>query len=148
MDQKHFKGWIKHWDFILIDLILLQVCFVMTSWLLKGVRNPYLNERFQVMAIVLTLSQLLVILFSSHYRGIIRRQWTEELLAIFFYGLEITLLVTFLLFILKRSEEASRLLIGLTVLFFVILDYPLKQLNKWRILHFAASSKRSGRSSW
>ena len=28
MNRKHVKGWMKHGDFIIIDIILLQVCYM------------------------------------------------------------------------------------------------------------------------
>ena len=34
MNRKRAKGWLKHWDFILLDIICLQLCFMLSYWLM------------------------------------------------------------------------------------------------------------------
>ena len=46
MNRKHTKGWLKHGDFIIIDIILLQFCYVIAFWMIHGVGNPYESEAF------------------------------------------------------------------------------------------------------
>ena len=89
MNQKHLKGWLKHGDFILLDILCLQLCFMLGFWLVHGYGNPYRTDDYQLQAIVLVLSQLVVILFANNYSGILRRKRFDELLAVLQYILEI-----------------------------------------------------------
>ena len=41
MHKKEIRGWLKHIDFIVLDLVMLQVCFVLSYWLWLGFENPY-----------------------------------------------------------------------------------------------------------
>ncbi len=134
MNRKHTKGWMKHGDFIIIDIILLQFCFVIAYWLIHGISNPYASESFQELAILMSAGQLLVILFSSHYRSILRRGSINELIAIIIYSVEILGLALIFLFSVKKSSEYSRLQVFITLGLFVILDFIAKQLNKVRVL--------------
>ena len=134
MNRKHTKGWMKHGDFIIIDIILLQFCYVVAYWLIHGISNPYASEAFQELAIIMSVSQLLVILFSSHYRSILRRGSISELIAIIVYSVEILAITLIFLFSVKKSSDYSRLQVFVTLSCFIILDYVAKQLNKKRVL--------------
>ena len=101
MNRKHTKGWMKHGDFIIIDIILLQLCYVISYFLIHGISNPYASESFQELALLMTAGQLVVILFSSHYRSILGRSSINELISIFIYSVEIlavTLIFLYALF--------------------------------------------------
>ena len=63
MNQKSLKGWMKHWDFILIDIICLQLCFAVAFRLRIGYGSPYSDARFQFQPLLLLVSQLLVVFF-------------------------------------------------------------------------------------
>lgn len=144
MNRKHLKGWLKHGDFILLDILCLQLCAVLSYWALHtGVLNPYEARPFQFQVFLLFVSQLLVIVFTDSYGGILRRKRFDELVAVLKYMLEILALVLAFLFVFKITGELSRLQMGFTSLFFVIADYMLRQLNKWRIFKTGANRKRS-----
>jgi len=124
----------KHGDFIIIDIFLLQACYILTYWILHGISSPYKDDTYQYLALLIFLSQVIVILFSSHYRSIIRRKGTEELIADLVYALEIMTITLVFLFSVKRSSEFSRLLVFITTGMFWLVDFCLKQLNKKRII--------------
>ena len=134
MNRKHTKGWMKHGDFIVIDIIILQLCYLLTFWLFHGITSPYTNDTFQYLALLMFLAQVIVILFSSHYRSIIRRKGVEELIADLVYTIEIMAITLIFLFAVKRSSEFSRLQVFVTAGMFLIIDFGMKQLNKKRII--------------
>ena len=134
MNRKHTKGWMKHGDFIIIDIILLQLCYVLAYFLIHGISNPYAAEAFQELALLMSAGQLLVILFSSHYRSILGRKSINELIAIVLYSVEILAITLVFLFSIKKSSVYSRLQVFLTLASFIFLDFIAKQLNKVRIL--------------
>ena len=134
MNRKHTKGWMKHGDFIILDILLLQACFVFTYWIFHGISSPYANGNFQYLAILMFMGQVVVILFSSHYRSIIRRKAIDEIIAIAIYSLEIMAVTLVFLFMVKRSSQFSRLQVFVTTGMFWLVDFCVKQLNKKRIL--------------
>ena len=143
MNKKHLKGWLKHGDFILLDILCLQLCFMLGFWLVHGYGNPYGTDDYQFQAVVLVVSQLVVTLFASNYAGILRRKRFDELLAVLKYILEILVVALFYLFVAKKSATASRLQVGFTSLFFVVLDYLFRQLNKRRIFRSGVNKRKS-----
>ena len=142
MNKKHLKGWLKHGDFILMDILCLQLSFVLGYWLNHGYGNPYRNDAYQYQAFVLLLSQLIVILFANNYRSILRRKRFDEALAVGKYMIEIMIAALIYLFFVHNSSEVSRLQVGFASLLFLALDYPLRELNKKRIFRFSTAVKK------
>ncbi len=139
--RKRTKGLIKHWDFILLDILCMQAAFVASFWLFHGFHNPYRIQAFQYQAIVLFLSQLLITAFAKNYGGILRRKRFDELLAIFQYILGTVLLAILFMFLTHNSAIASRLQIGFTAVFFLLFDFIARHLNKLRVIRSSEGEK-------
>lgn len=120
-------------DFILIDILCLQASYVLSYWINMGIQNPYDVSRYRYQAFVIFVSQIVVILFSNNYHGIVRRSWFDEILSTFTYILEIFVISLVYLFAVHWVGAASRLQFGLTSLLFFIIGYGLRQLNKLRL---------------
>lgn len=136
------KGLSKHVDFILLDILCLQLCFVLSYWVKNGYGNPYENQTYQYQALVLQMSQLIIILFANNYQGILRRKRFDELVAVLKFTLEILIIALVYLFLIHRTGVVSRLQYGFTSVSFLLLDYLLRQLNKRRILSGSGSNGR------
>ena len=67
MYKRKANGWLKHWDFILIDLIVIQVAYVL-SLLFAGYISLYKTSLYWNMAIILEAINLIVILVFSSFR--------------------------------------------------------------------------------
>ena len=80
MNKKHIKGWLKHGDFIVLDILVMQLSFILGYWARYGLENPYAKEAFREQSMVLLFCQIFVILFFNNYEGIIRRKKSEEFL--------------------------------------------------------------------
>lgn len=130
MNKKHVKGWAKHWDFILLDIICLQASFLLAYWLVHGLHNPFLNPVFRSLAVLLFVSQLLVILFSGNYSGILRRSKYEELYAVLKFSVLVLALATVYMFTVKVAAQFSRLQTGLTMTFYFVADWILRVVLK------------------
>ena len=58
---------------------MLQLCFVLAHWIIIGVHNPCKYEAFRLLAAVLFMSQLFVTVFSTNYKGILKRGRLDEI---------------------------------------------------------------------
>lgn len=142
MSTRSLHGWLKHWDFILLDIFCLQACYILCFRILYGSWNPYAREQYLFHATVFAFSQALVILFTDNYHGILRRKRFDEMLAVFrIIGYTLIIAIGFL-FILHRSAEISRLQTGGTALLFLVIDYFLRQFNKNRVMAMQADDRK------
>ena len=61
MYRKDSTGWIKHVDFIILDLICLQVAFVLAYALSGYGANPYQLILYRNMAVFMEVADLVVL---------------------------------------------------------------------------------------
>ncbi|MBR3367574.1 MAG: sugar transferase [Lachnospiraceae bacterium] len=146
MHERKLEGWLKHWDFTLLDLIFLQVCFVLSYWLTKGFGNPYRIVLYRYQAIVLVFCQALVVLFTDSYKNILKRSLYQEIFATFRYMTYVMLIDLVYLFLVHQISLISRLHTGTMVLMFFFVSLGVRQLNKLRLLK-TRSNVRTGRRS-
>ena len=147
MNQKPVKGLLKHADFIILDLIVLQLCFVLAHWIIIGVGNPYNNDVYRLLAVVLFMSQLFVTVFGHNYKGIIRRSRLDELFSVIKYTIFVMAVALVFLFVIHQAGAVSRLQTGVTLALFIPLSLLERTINKKLIFSFSTDGvKREGRS--
>ena len=82
MNQKPTKGWFKHADFIILDLIMMQISFALAYWCIhREIENPYAVESYRYLAVVFAFSQIASALFTRNYSGIVRRGYYKEIIS-------------------------------------------------------------------
>ena len=133
MLKRQDQEWMKHWDFILVDILCLQVSLIIMSYIRRGVWIPYTDHALAFQAAVLTLCQLAIMPFTGSYHGIVTRSFPYEIWKVFKFALSTFLLALLYLFISKHTDDASRLMIGWSLVIYVFLDIIGRTLNKKRI---------------
>ena len=132
MNSKYSNSLLKHFDFILLDIICLQVCYIFSFWINRGYGNPYADNAYQYQAVILFAGQLVVDIFFNNYSGILRRSAYDEAIEIIKYLFKIIVIALFYLFIVHRSNVASRLQFGVTSVLFFFIGLAARQLlKKW-----------------
>ena len=65
MYKKSSSGWLKHFDFIVLDMLCLQLAFVLAYILRIGLSNPYETEIYRNMTIFLMFADVVIIFFGE-----------------------------------------------------------------------------------
>ena len=78
MYRRQTSGWLKHLDFIVLDLFCLELAFVLAYWVRIGWSNPYANQLYRSMAIMLLLMDVAAIFFGNVYSNILARGYWKE----------------------------------------------------------------------
>ena len=73
MYKKSSKGWLKHSDFILLDLICLQAAFILAYLLRHRTGSPYESQLYLNMAIFLELADVVVLFFFETFKNVLKR---------------------------------------------------------------------------
>ena len=79
MYQTEKNGWWKHWDFILLDLICLQISYIIAFMIRHGMIMPYRWYEYRNMGLIIALIELCASFFLENYKNIVRRGYFEEL---------------------------------------------------------------------
>lgn len=71
MYRKKSKGWYKHKDFILIDLMCIILSFLLADWVRNStIKNLYQNEIYRNTAIFLVLMDIFAyVSYSNHIKA-------------------------------------------------------------------------------
>lgn len=131
MYKKSSTGWFKHIDFILIDMACMHLAFVLAYGVRFHNANPYANDDFVSMAVVLSIISLLVALVFDSFKNVLKRGRLAELSATVKQIVLVELVMAFYLFSTKQGAQYSRLVLYLLVPFYVLLGYGVRQL--WKI---------------
>ena len=74
MYRKDSTGWIKHVDFIILDLICLQVAFVLAYALSGYGVNPYRLILYRNMAVFMEVADLVVLFAMGTLKNVLKRE--------------------------------------------------------------------------
>ena len=108
MYRRDAKGWLKHLDFMILDLIVLQISFILSYALRHGLHNPYTQPLYANMGIFLFLCDLVIIFFTEPFRNILKRGYYREFEAIFQQTIFLELFSVLFLFAQKAGSDYSR----------------------------------------
>lgn len=82
MYRKNANGWLKHIDFIILDMICLQIAFMMAYFIKNGNIRLYNNFLYRNMAIILEVADLMVLLIFGTLKGVLKRGHYQEFVKI------------------------------------------------------------------
>lgn len=124
MYRKSNKGWIKHIDFILIDMLSLEVSYFMAYMIRHGfLSNLMLRQSYYRMVFVLLLLEFTSSAILRTFSSVMRRGYYEELVATVKQTVIVTLLSVFYLFSVQEGGNYSRITLFLTGLLYAIFSY-------------------------
>lgn len=144
MYRKSSSGWLKHFDFIILDLFCLQAAFVLAYIVRHGLNNPYANQLYSSMAIFLILADVGVVFFYETFSGVLKRGFYKEFVKTVQHSALVEGLAMVYLFSAKEGENYSRLTLYLMWAFYVVLSY-LTRLG-WKYFLSKGVIKESKRS--
>ena len=133
MYRQRSSGWMKHWDFIFLDLFSLQLSFVIAFCIRHGLSNPYLLDNYRDIGLLLLSGDLIILFFTQSLSGILYRGYWKEMEKCIQNAIWITLITTGYLFTIKVGEDYSRIVCYLTSVLYVVFNYISRLLWKWCI---------------
>ena len=143
MYRRDAKGWLKHLDFMLIDLLVLQISFVVAYMLRHGLRNPYDVPLYASMGVFLILCDLIVIFFTEPFRNILKRGYYREMEAVFQQTVFVELFAVLFLFAQQTGAEYSRMTMLLMAPVYMLTGYIARLLWKAVLRKYRRQGKRS-----
>ena len=128
MYRKNRNTWYKHLDFMLLDLICIEISFVMALAIRFGT-NVFTNiikdtewamPYHRIMIMILSLHLALVFFFDP-YSGILRRNIAQEIRSVVIYNVYILVGLVLILFAEQSSDIYSRIVVFATPLIDIVM---------------------------
>lgn len=142
MYRKNANGWLKHIDFMILDMICLQIAFIMAYFIKNGNIHLYNNFLYRNMAIILEVADLMVLLIFGTLKGVLKRGHYQEFVKTLKHGFIVCLLAILYLFTVQKGVFFSRFILFLTIGIYFILTYIVRELWKGHIKKGVNSGKR------
>lgn len=134
MYRKNKNNWVKHLDFMILDLICLQVTFFLAYTLRHRTVNLYTNYIYANLSIVLILIDVCLLIFLNTLKNVLKRGYLVEFIATIKHVAIVELVAVLYLFSVKDAGNFSRITFFLMALFYGLLTYGTRLLWKKHIL--------------
>ena len=83
MYRKRNKGWLKHLDFAILDLLCMQICLALAYFgRHKQLANLYRDSIYQNVVLLLVVFEFGYLFFIDGYRDILKRGYYIELVSV------------------------------------------------------------------
>ena len=130
MYRKDNDGWLKHIDFIMLDLICLQLAYVLAFAISGYGFNPYASILYRNTAIFIEFADILVLLMSNTLKGVLKRGHYVEFMITLKHCLIVGGVSILYLFLLQEGQNYSRLALILLIVIYTGLTYLVRELWK------------------
>ena len=126
MYRRDSKSWLKHFDFMVLDLIVLQFSFLLAYILWHGWVNPYQYPIYVSMNSFLLMCDLVIIFFTEPFRNVLKRGYYREMEALVQQVLFVELFAVLFLFAQQAGEIYSRGTMVLMGVLYIAIGYPVR----------------------
>ena len=124
------QGWEKHVDFIILDMICLQIAYVLAYALAGYGGNLYSVQIYRNIAIFLELADLVTIFMFDTLKNVLKQGSYQDMKITVQHSAIVGALTILYLFLLQQGEDFSRLTLVLTIILYIFLTFLVRELWK------------------
>ena len=134
MYKKNYKTWMKHIDFILIDILSMYLAYGIAYWFkFHNFTEEYSVDVYRTIMVALLMINLLVSIAFSSFNGVLKRGHFREILETVKHVLLVTGILMLFLFLTQREDGYygySRMVIFMMMGLYVFFGYVFRMLYK------------------
>ena len=130
MYTRKMQSWMKHIDFILLDVLCLHIAFVLAYMTRHGWALPYGSGDYLNLAVVYTLVDILVLVANRTMKNVLKRGFYKELERTIWHVILVTLLVSLYMFSVQAGVVYSRITFYLVSVYYLLIAYGVRLLWK------------------
>lgn len=142
MYKKRPQGWIKHLDFIMLDLLCLCAAFMLSYAVRMGSFDFLKDAAYRSLGIVILLGDIGVMLVSNTFKNVLKRDFYREFSMTIKQVCLMEAVAIVYLFTIQESVNYSRLMIYLLGVFYFLFGYLVRLAWKKRLRKVMGSSGR------
>ena len=133
MYRKKGREWTKHVDFMLLDILCIQLAFIAAYIFRFGTGNPYMDRDYRILGIAFLLIDFFVEIVSDSFKNVLKRGYFDELLATCRHVILVEVVTTFYLFTTQMGDIYSRISYYIMVPFYIVISYTSRII--WKRIH-------------
>ena len=125
MYKRNAQGWSKHLDFMVLDVIVLQLCF-MLAFYLRLQEWVYSYHEYRTLGLLLFFADILVIVVNNSLHDVIKRGYLREVFEHGKHSVYVLAVVLIYIFSSQQGEVYSRFVLGFTFTFYLLFGYAVR----------------------
>lgn len=133
MYRRKPQGWVKHIDFILLDICSLLIAFALSFLTRYGWKDLFLVEHYLPVYFIYMIIVMLLHVVNNTFSGTLKRGYYKEFVHTVKHVFTVEMIIVFYLFALKQSTDYSRIVIVLLAVYYILISYVLRLAWKWVI---------------
>ena len=130
MYRRKPQGWLKHADFILLDVLSLVISFLLACISRYGFDSIQELGEYRNIIIGYCMLVMLFHVVNNTFSNVLRRGYYQELVKTVSHVILVELLVVFYLFSTKETERYSRILFYLLAIYYIVISYITRSIWK------------------
>lgn len=131
MYRRKPQGWLKHVDFLLLDMGSLFLAFAAACFARHGSLSGNVLEKYTGLFAVYVLTAMVLHLVNNTFSGVLKRGFYKDFMHTLQHVAMVELAAIAYLFMTKQGEAHSRIVVGLVVVFYLLFSYCIRRI--WRI---------------
>lgn len=140
MYKKRPEGWIKHLDFILLDILCLCMAFILSYAVRMGSFRFLEDAAYRSLGIVILLSDIGIMLVSNTFKNVLKRDYYKEFTMTIKHVFFLEAVVIIYLFTIQESVNYSRIMVYLLGVFYFLFGYLFRIAWKKRLLRIMSGA--------
>ena len=126
MYARKTQSWLKHIDFILLDILCLHIAYIVAYMTRHGFEIPYANDIYLNLAGVYTLVDIMVLIANGTMKDVLKRGYYKEIERTIWHVFLVTSLVSMYMFSVQMGMEYSRITFYLSSIYYLLLSYGVR----------------------
>ena len=143
MYKRNNQGWLKHIDFILWDVVALQLAFILAYVIRQGGSFPYASSIYRSLGLMLVVVDILIAAIFNTMHNVMKRGYYIEAVQTLKQALLVFAVITLYMFSTQTGDAYSRITIYLTAVFHLIFGYGVRQAWKPVVRRMGKEAKKS-----
>ena len=143
MYRKKGRGWTKHVDFMLLDIVCIIIAFFISYVIRFGFDNPYVDKDYRTLGVAFLLIDFFVEIMADSFKNVLKRGYLDEFISVCKHAVLVFLVTALFLFTTQMADIYSRLSFYIMFPIYVTITYvcrlALKSFLKKK--DFTASKK-------
>lgn len=126
MYRRDSQGWIKYFDFMLLDMVCLQIAYILAFAISGYGFNPYDQTIYRNIAVIMELINLLVIFVYGTLNNLYDRGYYVEFAITFKHAMFVGALQVLYLFLMQEGQNFSRKTLVFTFVIYTVITYLVR----------------------
>ena len=142
MYKRNNQGWLKHIDFILCDVLALQLAFIL-AYAIRQDGFPYASSIYRSLGLMLVVVDILIAAVFNTMHNVMKRGYYQESIQTLKQVALVFVVIIIYLFSTQTGDTYSRLIVYFTMILHYFIGYFLRQAWKPIVRRMGQNAKKS-----